>query len=136
MTFRWQHREDRLEVELEGPAGGWIAVGFNDAARLLGTRFVIAAVLPDGTMRVQERVAIPGGHEEIMSLGGRFGLRDVAGKHVADLAKVAFSLPIHAGDDHAVSLASGNRTHLMLAWAHEPDFSHHSAWRRHFDITL
>ncbi|MEO1016222.1 MAG: DOMON domain-containing protein [Pseudomonadota bacterium] len=136
MVFSWSHSDDRLVVELTAPAPGWLAVGFNAETTLIGTRFVMAAVVPEGEIRAEEHLAVPGGHADITELGGVFGVADLGGKIVEGMSEVSFSLPHRADDANAVTLVAGTPVYLMLAWAHEPEFGHHSAWRRHFEVTL
>jgi len=41
IAFTWRHRQGRLHGHLSAATTGWLAVGFNDARTLRGTRFVI-----------------------------------------------------------------------------------------------
>ncbi|MEM7523782.1 MAG: DOMON domain-containing protein [Pseudomonadota bacterium] len=136
MTFEWRHASDRIFVRLAAPTRGWFAVGFNDQSGLDGARFVIASVSDDGVARAEERIARPPVHSPVEALGGAPGLAETSGRLTPGGAAVSFSLPIDAGDAFAADLRPGATTHLMLAWSHEPDFTHHSAWRRHFTRRL
>ena len=135
MTFTWTHAGERLRGTLAAPTRGWLAVGFNDARTLEGTRFVIAAVA--GAPPVAEvHVALVPEHPPIEALGGRSGLADVAGVFAGGMSRATFSLPEVGGAPYAADLRAGARTHLMLAWSHGSEFEHHSAWRGHFDVVL
>ena len=137
MTFDWTHRDGRLHGRLTAPAPGWLAVGFNELRGLTGTRFVMAAVASSGAVTAQERFTVrPGTHSEVGALGGRRTLADLAGRIDGPTTTLDFSLLHAAGDTMAADLRPGAQTHLMLAWSHAPEFTHHSAWRRHFDVVL
>lgn len=131
MDFRWIHRDERLHCTLSGKTEGWIAVGFNAARPLANTRFVIASA--GGSLRIEEHIALVPDHRSVEALGIAPALAATSGQYAYGMSLVAFSLPQQLPD---LNLASGVRTHLMLAWSHHADFDHHSAWRKHFDITL
>ena len=135
MVFEWTHSAARIHGRLSAPAPGWLAVGFNDKAALADTRFVIASVFGD-RVRAEEHIALVPHHVEVSTLGGIPALSDLSGEIVGRETHLAFSLPHNSGGLYARQLEPGTQTHLMLAWSHDPDFTHHSAWRRHYDITL
>lgn len=149
--FSWHHRQNRLFGNLRAPTKGWIAVGFNDMPKLEGTYFVIAHVQQD-RMNVAEHIAQPPRHTNVRQLGRLPQIDDLQGTYHSGHPKdrelgrelgqklgiswLSFSLPHHFPNGQVPTLSPGHNTHLMLAWSHEADFNHHSAWRRHFDITL
>ncbi|MEO0362725.1 MAG: DOMON domain-containing protein [Pseudomonadota bacterium] len=133
---RWRHRAGRLYGRLSAPTLGWLAVGFNDRPTLAGTRFVIASVSQDGRVVGDERVARPPRHVSVAEAGGRPALTNLSGRRTGSGTEIAFSLPNRFDDGVGPDLPPGAAIHLMLAWAHEPDFDHHSAWRGHFDVNL
>ncbi len=134
-TFGWHHLGDRLFGDLSVPTKGWLAVGFNDEPALKGTRFVIG-VVEANAVRAELHIADPPHHQPIESLGGLSDIRNLQGWRENGRSQIAFSLPHRRLDRFAVDLMPGRSIHLMLAWSNEPDFAHHSAWRRHVDVTL
>ena len=134
-TFAWSHRVGRLFGELSAPTKGWLAVGFNDESILKGTRFLIG-VVDDKAVRAEMHIADPPRHQPVESLGGLSDIRDLRGQWESGRSRIVFSLPHRSTDRFAIDLMPGRSTHLMLAWSHEPDFAHHSAWRRHIDVIL
>ena len=134
VTFDWRHGDDRLYGTLTAPTSGWIAVGFNISRSLKGTRFVIAVARQKPTAEMH--VALVPEHPTIESLGGQSGLADVTGRSDDTQSTVRFSLPHVNAAPFALELSPGTPVYLMLAWSHETDFAHHSAWRRHFDVVL
>lgn len=142
--FEWSHADGHLKCQLCAPTNGWIAVGFNNAATLRNTRFVIA-VTSSTNLRAEEHIALVPDHKNVTELGLAPALRDVSGYSKDGRSHLSFSLPhlitgngkIQDKTHHpASSLSPGSPVHLMLAWSHAPEFDHHSAWRKHFDITL
>jgi hypothetical protein len=127
----WRHAESRLFAEFSAPAPGWVAVGFNATHGLAGTRFVIAA-----PARIEERLALVPDHVRVESRGLGTGLGDASFARVRGTAVLRFSLPHRFPDSPELRLDAGHRAHVMLAWSHDDDFAHHSAWRRHFDAVL
>ena len=136
MEFGWRHEADRLYGDLSAPGTGWLAVGFNDARRLDGTRFVIAAVA-EAPPRAEVHIALPPDHRTVEALtGSPSGLGDLTGRFEDGRSILSFSLPHRTADRFSRDLSPGRTTHLMLAWSHAPDFDHHSAWRGHVDVVL
>lgn len=136
MDFLWSHADGRLHGRLNAPGTGWLAVGFNAERTLRGTRFVIAAVATPPP-RAEVHIAQPPEHRSVEDLTGQpSGLGDVAGGYADGRSTLSFSLPHQSGDRFGHDLSPGRTIHLMLAWSHEPDFDHHSAWRGHTDVTL
>ncbi len=135
VTFRWRHEAGRLHATLAAPTPGWIAAGFNEARTLSNTRFVIAAV-STAPIRVEEHIALVPDHQEVGRLGLPRAITDVSGYYDSGLSHLAFSLPQNFPERPSLRLSPGSKTYLMLAWSDEPDFDHHSAWRRHYDLIL
>mgnify|MGYP000882981820 CR=1 FL=1 len=135
VSFSWSHRGGRLHATLRAPTRGWIAAGFNNRRTLEGTRFVIAAVAA-APIVVEEHIALVPDHRRVDRLGGTPALADVAGGFVGGVSRCDFSLPEAVVGAFPLDLAPGRPAYLMLAWSMEPEFDHHSAWRKHYDVTL
>ncbi len=133
--LRFWHSDGRLHARFSAPTDGWVAVGFNNDRRLKETRFVIGA-LRNGRFHAEEHIAVVPTHPTVQSLGLEAGLSDVLGKVTSDQATMAFSLPHVFSDTPNPRLTPGTSSYLMLAWSHETDFEHHSAWRRHIAVVL
>lgn len=135
VTFVYRHKGDRLHATLTAPTDGWVAAGFNNKQQLQGTRFVIGA-LNDGQLRIEEHIATVPDHPRVQDLGLATALADTHGEATATGTMLRFSLPHDFSDSANPTLRPGTPTYLMLAWSHETDFTHHSAWRRHYAIML
>lgn len=135
VEFTWRHEADRVRGTLTAPTDGWIAVGFNEISSLRNTWFVIAAVSAS-PIRAEEHIALVPAHKNIADLGLEPGLEHVSGYYRDGRSRLEFSLPHTRPKRPSLRLDPGAGIYLMLAWSHEPDFDHHSAWRRHYDIVL
>lgn len=135
ISFKWWHERYALTVLFTAPTKGWLAVGFNEVPTLKNTRFVIAAVSTT-PIRVEEHVALIPEHHSVKSLGLPAALKQFDGSFQGDTSTLMFTLPHKIPGRAELDLAPGSSVHLMLAWSMEIDFNHHSAWRRHFTLTL
>ncbi|MGC3938806.1 hypothetical protein ACOTTU_13465 [Roseobacter sp. EG26] len=135
VSFDWRHTRDRLVCTFHAPTCGWLAVGFNAERTLKGTRFVIAA-RADDTLLVEEHIAIVPGHDPVEKLGLSRAVTRAEVVHTPGGSQLRFAYPLTFPDQPRLSLAPKMATHLLLAWSQDTDFDHHSAWRKHYDITL
>jgi hypothetical protein len=134
-TFRGWHADGRLFATFTTPTIGWVAVGFNNQHRLKGTRFVIGA-MNGNAFHVEEHIAVVPHHPRVQDMGLAAAVEDVAGSVSKNSTTIAFSLPEVLVDSDNPTLLPGASSYLMLAWSHEADFNHHSAWRQHFAVEL
>ncbi len=135
VTLTLTHHGARLHGELTAPTRGWLAAGFNLAAQLRDTRFMIAATCV-AYQRFEEHIAVVPQHHSVVSLGLTPNLADTSGDCDKRTSTARFSFPDQFPDGPPLCLAPGTRVQVMLAWSHEPDFDHHSAWRRHVEVEL
>lgn len=135
VKFQWHHKDGRLFGTLSAPTTGWIAVGFNETSGLNNMRFIMAAVSTK-PIRVEEHLTRSPRHTNVKELGIASSLADVGGNWDENHSTLNFSLSHIFAGRPSLTLSPGEKTHLMLAWSHETDFDHHSAWRRHYPITL
>lgn len=135
VSFQAWHGDGRLHSSFTAPTRGWVAVGFNNQQRLKGTRFVIGALI-GGSLRVEEHIAVVPSHPTVESMGLASAVEAASGSVSDGKTTLRFSLPHLFRDTDNPTLLSGIESYLMLAWSHEVDFAHHSAWRRHFTIDL
>jgi hypothetical protein len=135
MRLVWRHAGGRLHAELSAPTRGWIAAGFGATPDLRGLRFVIAATATP-PIRVEEHLALVPEHKPVQELGLAPAIADIAGGHDGARSWLRFSLPQRSADGSLPGLGPGARIWTMLAWSHEADFDHHSAFRGHVETTL
>lgn len=135
VAFKWHHQDDKLYGELSAPTAGWFAVGFNSEQSLRGTYFIIAAV-SSAPVQAEEHIAIEPQHKHVTELGWYETLAHLGNSYTNGISRISFSVAARPDLQHGVALWPGAQTHMMLAWSHDSDFAHHSAWREHFDVTL
>jgi hypothetical protein len=135
VTFEWRHEDGILVGLLTAPTAGWIAVGFNETPDLRNTRMVMAAVSVS-PIRVEEHVALVPDHRPVGQLGQPPIVTQADGAYADSLSTLAFAVTHDVPGRPSLRLSEGANVGVMLAWSHEPDFDHHSAWRRHFPVTL
>jgi hypothetical protein len=63
-------------------------------------------------------------------------VREVTGQQANGITQVCFAMPLRTDAVGDTALHPGQAVHLVLAWSHEPDFSHHSAGRDSLEVTL
>ena len=135
VSFAWRHETHALIGIVKAPTRGWVAVGFNESSELKNTRFIIAAV-STSPIHVEEHLALVPEHRPVEELGMPATLIHAEGGFTAGVSTLIFTLPHKIPGRPNLNLAPGNTVNVMLAWSMEQDFDHHSAWRRHFTITL
>jgi len=135
VVFSWRHMQQHLQCHFTVPTAGWLAIGFNDRKGLAGTRFLMA-VPSDPTIQPEEHLATPPTHHPVGSHGLQPVIRDIALTYQQGQAGLALSVPHIIQQPRLLHLNPGARAFLMLAWSRAADYGHHSAWRRHFSITL
>lgn len=135
VSLNWHWEKNGIHGSLTAPTHGWLAVGFNSTDALNGSRFLMAAATRHGT-RQSERIAIVPGHVPIESLGLEPVFSGVSAELKKGASIIRFSLAPRIPDRPQLEFREGHATFVMLAWSTSPDFDHHSAWRRHFTITL
>lgn len=136
MVFNWKIQEQWLICDMQGPMKGWIAVGFNTRSGLEGTNLIMGAV-QNGEVVISDRhIVAVGTHQSVSALGGlesavlMEGSQDESGVHIR------FRLPLRTPDEWHHNLEKGRVYHLLMAYSRDPDFGHHSAMRKHFQIKL
>ncbi|MGL5113942.1 MAG: hypothetical protein ACRC7G_16495 [Beijerinckiaceae bacterium] len=135
ITASWSHEIEQLVVEFSAPTAGWLAIGFNSERELRGTRFFMVLVSATPLL-IEEHVALVPEHRTVAAAGLQATQCKAEGSFANGRSRLSLTVPPAIPGRSDIRLHKGERTHLMLAWSHDPDFRHHSAWRRHFDISL
>lgn len=135
VKFSWRHHHDTLIGTLSAPTSGWLAVGFNESPGLRNTRFIIA-VTSTSPITAEEHLAGVADHKNVTELGLEPALQTAHGSYIDGRSHLEFQMSHKFADRPALSLAPGTRVQVMLAWSLATAFDHHSAWRKHFPLTL
>lgn len=135
VKFSWRHHHNTLIGSLSAPTSGWLAVGFNELPGLRNTRFIIA-VTSISPITAEEHLASVPDHKNVTELGLEPALQTAHGSYIDGRSHLEFQMSHKFADRPALSLAPGSRVQVMLAWSQATAFDHHSAWRKHFPLTL
>ncbi|MEL7525899.1 MAG: DOMON domain-containing protein [Pseudomonadota bacterium] len=135
VDFGWQFRNNQLCAEMTAPTKGWLAIGFNSSPVLKNTYFVMMR-MDNGRFQSSERISSGFDHAAVGELGLPSALIAGTGNSRYGKTSISIQLPTHLPGPADIRLSEGRATHIMLAWSHSDDFSHHSTWRRHFQKTL
>lgn len=137
MTFAWAYANTQLHIALRAPTRGWVAIGFNQRNQLAGTNLIMGAILPNGTVHVQDRYIMRAGlHRAKAELGAHDRVGNAWGIENRNTTDIRFSLPITANDRYSYTLARGQQWHVLLAYSVDDDFMHHSRMRTHTIVQL
>lgn len=135
VKFSWRHHHDSLIGTLSAPTSGWLAVGFNEFPGLRKTRFIIA-VTSISPITAEEHLAGVPDHKNVSELGLEPALQSAHGSYIDGRSHLEFRMSHEFADRPALSLAPDSKVQVMLAWSQATAFDHHSAWRKHFPLTL
>ena len=123
----WTVHEEKLELRLSSPGGGWLAVGFNDRPQLDGSRLIMARVR-GADVQAEEHEADPPDHARVPGAP----VSVLGGRQTAAGTEVHLEIPL-AG---RLTLERGRKIHLILAYSDSDDFQHHSRVRTQVTVTL
>lgn len=135
VIFTWSHLDEILLCRFDAPTPGWLAVGFNSKEQLQGTRFIIATTSEEA-LRLEEHIAEVPAHRNVRDLGLPEVANAQAGRFENGRSLLTFSMPVKVPGQPELDLGDSAWAYLMLAWSHDTDFNHHSAWRKHYSIIL
>lgn len=116
MVFRYRVVGDSMEVEVEAPTTGWVAVGFDPERGMQGANFVIGYVA-GGEATVEDHYGNGmTSHSSDESLGGRRDVTEVTGTESDGSTTIGFRLPLDSGDEYDKPLESGGEYTVLLAY--------------------
>ena len=122
MTLRWRVTGETLEVELESPATGWVAVGFDPSSMMQDANFILAYV-KDGEVSARDDFGTwLTSHQSDESLGGTMDVSDLSGDETDDGTTVRFTIPLDSGDEYDRPLRSGETYTVLMAYSEADDF--------------
>lgn len=129
----WQDNDFSLSWTIEGrelvmtvSAGttGWVAVGFNPTRMMRDANIIIGAVLPDGTVVVEDHFGTGlTSHRKDTEIGGTSDVRVISGEEKDGTTTITFAIPLNSGDSRDVPLAAGEKVTVILASAQRDGFT-------------
>ena len=132
MIFTAKLVGQRIEIQLEAPTEGWLAVGFNSENNIVGSDLLQFRIEENGDVYAEDQyVTAAGKHPRDIDLGGTDHIQVLSGKQWEGKTKVHFSIPFESGDQFDFQHELGKDFWLILAYSRERDFDHHSIMRKH-----
>jgi len=136
MLFAWKINGAYMECEVSSPGQGWLAIGFNEEDKIVGSNLIMGAA-EYGHFKMNDRYVVAfGRHESVLSLGANEALmnRDVVEKTKG--TTMSFKIKRKNTDKYHVILEEGKEIYIWLAYSENDNFAHHSAMRTSLKITL
>ena len=129
MEVDWELKGQHIHFEASSPTQGWIAIGINSQNRLAGTHLIMLCVDDEGVSCEEFLVLAPGDYRPMKQLGLPPVVEKTSGEETATGTSVKFKLPLEAPGPYRHSLKDHADMYLLMAYAREDDFSHHSIVR-------
>jgi len=136
MEVTVERTSTHLNVSMEAPTEGWVAIGFNPKSGLAGTYLLMGRVVKGKAEVVEHYTQRPGVYPAITSLGGKVQVQQVSGTEKAGRTHIEFSLPLTAIDSYRYSFSKGLEFTMLMAFSTHDDFDHHSRMRTETAIQI
>ncbi|MBN2588105.1 MAG: hypothetical protein JXR55_12495, partial [Candidatus Fermentibacteraceae bacterium] len=114
-TLRWRTQGSNLEVELEGPSTGWIAVGFAGSYLMHDSNIIIGSV-SGSSVNIRDDFGVDSNtHVSDSSLqGGQQNVSDKSGSEDSGSTTISFTTPLDSGDLYDNVLIEGQSCTVVL----------------------
>ncbi len=137
MDFTYVLQGDSVTLTLKAPTQGWVLVGFNDQAGIVGADLKMLGVKQGQGYASDQTVVGIGKHPNDAILAGRNDIRLLYAEEFKAYTQVTFRIPLRSGDSLDFQHQRDRPFWLILAYSVSDDWEHHSRVRRHlqFDWT-
>lgn len=114
-TLKWRVSGSDLEVELEGPSTGWIAVGFAGSNMMHDSNIIIGYV-NGSSVNIRDDFGIDSNtHVSDSDLqGGQQNVSDKSGSEDSGSTTISFKTPLDSGDLYDNALSEGQEYNIVL----------------------
>lgn len=114
-TLRWRVRGSDLQVELEGPSTGWVAVGFAGSYMMHDANIIVGAV-SGSSVSIRDDFGIDANtHVSDSDLqGGQQNVWDKSGSQDSGSTTISFTTPLDSGDLYDNALYQGQSCSVVL----------------------
>lgn len=136
MTVCWKMEKEYIQVEMEAPTNGWIAIGFNETSSLKGTYLLMGRIRKGKAEVVEHYTEKLGNYKPIADLGVPNQVISISGHEKGNLTKLKFSIPISKSSKYHKQLSTETKWTLLLAYSVDDDFQHHSIMRTSMEIII
>lgn len=113
--LKWRVSGSNLEVELEGPSSGWVAVGFGGSYLMHDSNIIIGYV-NGSSVNIRDDFGIDSNtHESDSNLqGGEQNVSDKSGSESSGKTEIRFTIPLDSGDLWDVVLSEGQSYNIVF----------------------
>ena len=114
-VMKWRVQGSNLEVELEGPSTGWVAVGFAGSYLMHDSNIILGYVSGD-TAYIRDDFGVDSNtHVSDNDLqGGEQNVSDKAGSEGSGRTSISFTTPLDSGDLYDNALSAGNSYNIVF----------------------
>lgn len=123
-SLSWTIEAQELIMTVSARTTGWIAVGFNPTRMMRDANIIIGAVLPDGTVVVEDHFGTGlTSHRKDTEIGGTSNVRVISGEERNGSTTITFAIPLNSGDSRDAALTAGEKAVVILASAQRDGFT-------------
>ncbi len=129
---------EELEMTMEAPTTGWVAVGFDPEAAMRGADMAVGYVEEDEVHLMDHWGDGATSHRADSELGGSGDLTPVSWSEADGATTITFRRPAAAGDAYDRPLTPGGTHTVIAAYGRDDadDFESHHAWAALGEVTL
>jgi hypothetical protein len=122
-VLKWRIQGSNLEVELQGPSTGWIAVGFAGSYLMHDSNIIIGYV-SGSSASVRDDFGVDSNtHVSDSDLqGGQQNVTDISGSESSGSTTINFTTPLDSGDLYDNALSDGQTYNIVLICGGSDDF--------------
>ena len=130
ITLQWRVKGEHLDVIVNAPTTGWVAVGFDPVRRMKGANIVIGFV-KDAEVFIRDDYGVARTfHRADEKVGGKDNITDVSGSETGGSTELAFTIPLDSGNPGDKVLVPGKDYTVLLAYGSKDNFTTYHNTRR------
>ncbi len=123
-SLTWTVAGSEILVTVSSQTTGWVAVGFGPSRMMKDANILIGAVLPDGSVMVEDHFGTGlTTHGKDTDNGGAANLRVISGEERNGTTTISFAIPLNSGDPKDTRLVPGSTVAVILASSSRDSFA-------------
>ena len=134
MRCHYEIMQDSIELELEAPTIGWLAIGFNSENNIIGSDLLQFSIREGQVVYEDQYVQAMQVHPADLSQGGQSNVHILGGEEQSGRTRIRFRIPMHSGDALDFKHTRGREFWMIMAYSQSDDFDHHSTMRKHLKM--
>ena len=138
ISLHWEVDGATLNVTVNAPTTGWVAVGFDPTSGMKDANFIIGYV-DDGTVHIRDDYGTSRtGHGDDVGSGGEDNITNKSGTEAEGNTEISFTIPLDSGDSRDRALVVGNSYTVILGYGDNEadDLTSYHKKRTSANITL